>query len=257
MASCKENGTIIPLSTYCTSQTATKCDLKKCHKDAEQGCQSVGAVVSTLGEDFIIDSGSSLLSLRPTFCKKQGGYDVDQPLHTGYASSESVQDYAANYPLSLFDMQTPTVPVCSTTPFVGTYNVIGVAPTGREFYHDHSFVNSMPSGDRRLTIDKSVGTVCFGRDCAAIDEDDTKFSSLHKFNKTELLSTTHPFLPGQQIIVDTGSTTTWKANATTCVVGWMDIEKLDVDYDNETMRYKINDATLLSRCGPDAAVGPM
>ena len=145
------------------------------------------------------------------------------------------------------------VPMCSTNAKFGEYNVLGVAPTSNEANVPHAFMNAVGTGDRRFVVDKSNGSFCVGRDCVA-PKGELKMSNINKsIDGMPLLAVTEDssdVVPG--LILDTGSTTTWKRDSQWCVVGFNDIHSLDVDYDNNVVRYDIDRGSLATICNVNA-----
>lgn len=227
----------VPLSTTCA--TMKQCDLTKCHSSPSGACAPVGAVVEQDGTEMILDTGSSLMTFDAEFCTRKKILTGNRVIHTGYASKHGVVDKVALYPFSLF--QTRAVPVCTSSNF-GGYQVVGLAPTTNPEQENNSFMNAVSDGQKRFVLDKASGEVCFGRGCSGIDGDHSTIESIHG---TDVLSVKEG---DTTLILDTGSTHTWKANSSMCIVGYSDIRALDVDYDNGTVTYDIDDANVSSVC---------
>ena len=112
-------------------------------------------------------------------------------------------------------------------------------------------MDTTPSGERKVTIDKDSKRVCFGTDCPAILEDKQR----HPFVKVGSESLLGFKQKDQYILLDTGSTQTWKMNDEICILGNNDIRSLYIDYDNNTFKYDIDEENIRSACGPDSESG--
>ena len=106
-------------------------------------------------------------------------------------------------------------------------------------------MNNVPSGSRRLVLDKDAGTVCIGCNVSETDwEPISNISGILDFVAVE---------SGDSIMVlDTGSTFTSKVSDSVCLVGYEDIDYLNVDYDRKRVRYVIDTEHVNSVCSKAA-----
>lgn len=236
------------LSGKCESMST--CDPKVCFPSNGK-CLPVGAVAQHNNSEFILDTGSAIANFRHEYCQAHALSESSTTRTTSYASDSSVTVHPAQRGDDIFGVH--VVPMCSTNAQFGEYNVLGIAPTSREENAPHSFMNAVGAGDRRFVVDKSNGRFCVGRECTA-PEGELQTSNIGKsINGMPLLAVTEhssEVVPG--LILDTGSTTTWKRDSQWCVVGFNDINSLDVDYDSNVVRYDIDRASLATVCNVNA-----
>ena len=110
-------------------------------------------------------------------------------------------------------------------------------------------MDSVGAGNRRILIDKEAESVCIGASCAPTQYTTTQFITVHDHSLLGFRRN------DQYILLDTGSTQTWKYNDEICILGNNDIHRLDVDYDTQLFSYDINEDNIDVACARTASAG--
>lgn len=237
----------------CAFRAAAQCSdecvwLKRRNKCVPQGLW----VKNEQGVTFELDTGSSIIALSPSYCSANNLHTTGTVVPEHYGSAPNAKPSPTDFPHTILDVFTH--PTCTQESLAGVPKnggLIGLRPATSQDKVSHSFMDSVPTGDRKISIDKESDTVCVGSACkqVLVERPTVKFVnvgalSLLGYNKED-----------KKILLDTGSTQTWKMNDEICILGNDDIQKLYIDYDRGEFRYLVNESNIEAACGPDAKAG--
>lgn len=236
----------------CASRTTDECSNECTWLKRENKCVPEGLwVKDKQGATFELDTGSSITALSPTYCSAQNLTTTKTVVPEHYGSAPNAKPSPTEYPHTVLGVFTH--PTCTQESLAGVPEgggLIGLRPATSQDKVPYSFMNSVPYGDRKITIDKESGTVCVGSACEQVlTERPTNFIDVGT------LSLLGYNFENKKILIDTGSTQTWKMNDEICILGNNDIQKLHIDYDQREFRYLVNESNIEAACGPDAKAG--
>ena len=234
----------------CSSHTAADCKNNCTWLKRENTCAPMGLWIEDgSGATFELDTGSSIIALSPSYCSAKHLTTTNKIVPEHYSSAPNANPSPTEYPHTI--LSTLTHPTCTKESLAGVPDgLIGLRPATVAGKVEYSYMDSVSSGDRKLTINKDAGTVCIGSACDNITtERESNFinvgsMSLMGFDRS-----------GQKILLDTGSTQTWKMNDEICILGNNDISRLHIDYDEGRFKYTIDESNIDVACGPDAPSG--
>ena len=219
----------------------------------ENKCSAKGLWVQDKNGSLLeLDTGSSIIALSPTYCDKQHLKTYGSAVPESYGSTPDANPTPTQYPHTI--LGTLTQPTCTKRQVAGVPSnggLVGLRPASNRLKIPYSFMDTIPEGERKVSVDKASKRVCFGTKCPALLEDKEERPFV-KAGERSLLG--FP-LKNQYILLDTGSTQTWKMNDEICILGNNDILSLYVDYDNSTFKYEIDDKNIEVACGPNAKSG--
>ena len=217
----------------------------------ENRCSPKGLWVNDANTALELDTGSSIIALSPDYCQKHNLTTTGTIVPESYGSTPNADPSPTEYPHTLLGVLTH--PTCTKKSLAGVPHggLVGLRPAATPSKISHSLMDTFPSGERTVTVDKEHGTVCFGTNCPSIlaDRDMEQFVYV---GKRPLLGFQRD---GKYILIDTGSTQTWKMNDEICILGNNDIKSLHVDYDNNAFKYDIDEENIDIACGPSAKAG--
>ena len=104
-------------------------------------------------------------------------------------------------------------------------------------------MNQQPT--KRFTLDKDQSAVCVVGSCA--------LNGMTAHNMVHVPGVSLPIVHDRELgylVLDTGTTFTRRHGKQTCIVGYEDLEKLDVDHDNKEIRFQIDRAHVVKVRGP-------
>lgn len=236
----------------CASRIAEKCSNECTWLKRENKCVPQGLwVEGKQGSTFELDTGSSITALSPSYCSAHSLATTTTVVPEQYGSAPNAKPSPTEYPHTILGVFTH--PTCTQESLPGVPKnggLIGLRPASKGKV-PYSFMDSVPYGDRKITIDKESGTVCVGSACKQVLLE-TPTSSFINVGTLSLLGYDYK---DKKILIDTGSTQTWKMNDEICILGNNDILKLHIDYDQSEFRYLVNESNIEPACGPDAKAG--
>lgn len=240
-------------SYNCTSRTAEKCSNECTWLKRENKCVPQGLwVKDKQGSTFELDTGSSIIALSPSYCSAHNLTTTLPVVPEHYGSAPNANPSPTEYPHTILGVFTH--PTCTEESLAGVPKkggLIGLRPATSPDKVPYSFMDSVPNGDRKISIDKESGTVCVGSACKQVLME----RPTSKFINVGTLSLLGYNYEDKKILIDTGSTQTWKMNDEICVLGNNDIRQLYIDYDQSEFRYLVNESNIGAACGPGAKAG--
>ena len=250
-------GTFFKIQNPCKGQSGDDCENNELcvwHKQNSK-CVPAGLFLKDTNDaEYTLDTGSSIASFSNIYCEQEDIATSGIPITRNYGSFKDVIDTPTKYPRKV--LGTMMHPTCSSvhlaeTPKYG--GLVGASTTRNQQVAYHSLMDAIPENDRRLIVNKQKGTVCIGEGCR-----DSRIRPAKQWHPFVRASKTTDFIAvesynGTTNILDTGSTFTSKVSDDLCLVGYDDIDYLNVDYDNKQVDYIINTQNVNKICSPEAS----
>lgn len=239
----------------CSTKEADKC---------KDGCEMIGSTcrqsmltVEWNNKNMIVASTNTDVMLDQKLCNTVSAKRSE--LH--YADGKNVTETKSKTNVHMFG--TTVQPKCTKKPPVPN-GLIGLAMYNNDKIHTSSLMETLPEGQRQFTLDNTMETFCIGADCVTRPHYATinaKIPCFHSVRSPAAHVADGP-LKDKTLMFSTTSTNTYDLTtaipslpittyANVCTVGLYDIDYLHVDYDKNTVSYKLNDIdSVAKRCGP-------
>ena len=209
-------------------------------------CVTAGLFVEDDGGGvFMVDTGSSIASLRPSFCAAHDISTEGVPITRNYVGWKNVQDTPTKYPVHVLGRSFHPTCADRNLAYLPSGGLVGVAPTpaGTRVAHA-SYMDNVPEGSRTLTFDKATGEMCVG--CAV--EGDEAFSS--PSDQTTFVEVRRR--GDRAHVLDTGTTETRllgkNGSSPICLVGYTDIHSMAINYDTMRVTYALDEEAVARAC---------
>ena len=207
-------------------------------------CVTAGLFAKDPNGVFMVDTGSSIASLRPSFCEAQNITTQGRPIIRNYVGWKNVYDTPTKYPTNVLGLSFHPTCADRDLSYVPSGGLIGVAPTpeGTDVANA-SYMDKVPVGSRTLTFDKTTGKGCFG--CPV--EGGEPFTT--PTSETTFVQITRG---DKRYVLDTGNTETKLLGANTaspiCLVGYTDMTSMAINYDTMTVKYDFDEDKVSETC---------
>ena len=182
---------------------------------------------------YSMDTGSSIASIKNSKCSAKTTDGFQEVLKYADGSTTSRGMEYTNFMGARFR------PVCAPElPYAVQDGRIGLSTTQNASHQQHSLMHAMPR--KRLVLDKTEGTLCLGGECT-LKPDATRyeFATEHGLD-TEVVGV-DPMDNNSHIVFDTGMEFSRRvrnpiSGKSVCVVGYRDIDYLEVDFDRKQLK---------------------